>query len=184
MPSVAAVRHTDEMPRVNLRLPGAEARVAQRVAYERDRRGWSYATVARLMGEAGCPVNPTAIHKIEKAGRTISLDEAVALAKVFGFDAIDDLAKPLDESLSAQLTRAEYDADAINRDAEELTARVAALWRELRDIAVNHATGEVSAAAAGLIPRRLPDRLGEAGARLLRLGEAFAAARGDNPGDD
>src|SRR5258708_10614078 len=83
---------TVRVPKPNPRPPGpptAEDRVARRVEYERGTRGWSREDLARRMTEAGAAVNQSAIYKIEKGEprRTISLDEAHALAKVFGFPA-------------------------------------------------------------------------------------------------
>jgi hypothetical protein len=54
------------------------------------------AEVARRMGAAGRPVNQTAIWKIENGAprRTISLDETLALAEVFGLTVADLLRSP------------------------------------------------------------------------------------------
>lgn len=80
---------TDLVPKQNPpRMPSAEDGLAVRIAYERIRRGWSADEVARRMTEAGVPVNPSAIWRIENATprRKITFDEAVGFAKVFGID--------------------------------------------------------------------------------------------------
>ena len=63
-----------------------EQHLAERIARERERRGWSYEQLARAMTRAGCPMNQSAIYKIEKGEprRRITVDELVGFAKVFG----------------------------------------------------------------------------------------------------
>lgn len=63
-----------------------EQHLAERVALLREQRGWSYEQLARAMTHAGCPMNQSAIHKIEKGQprRRITVDELLAFAKVFG----------------------------------------------------------------------------------------------------
>ena len=64
----------------------AEDHLAQRVAAERDARGWTNDGLAKRMTDAGCPMTASAIFKIEKAEprRRIVVDELVTFAKVFG----------------------------------------------------------------------------------------------------
>lgn len=95
---------TVQMPRQTPRPVGAEEMVARRVIWERRTRGWSNAELARRMAEAGCPINQSAIQKIEHGNprRTISLDEALAFAKVFGVS-LDELKGIPDEVVSADL---------------------------------------------------------------------------------
>lgn len=80
------------MPRQNPDRPiGVEEAAARRVAYERSRRGWSTDELARRVTEAGCPINQSAIWRIESGEprRKITLDEAYALARVFGIEVSD-----------------------------------------------------------------------------------------------
>ena len=77
------------MPRPNRdRTVLAEENLARRVAFEREARGWTYEGTAKRMTNIGCPIQPTAIYKIEKGEprRRISVDELVAFAKVFDFE--------------------------------------------------------------------------------------------------
>jgi transcriptional regulator with XRE-family HTH domain len=64
----------------------AERYLAIRVAREREARGWSYEGLASRMTAAGCPLNQSAIYKIERADppRRITVDELVAYSRVFG----------------------------------------------------------------------------------------------------
>jgi transcriptional regulator with XRE-family HTH domain len=96
---------TVQMPKPNPpRSAGAEDMVARRVAYERARRKWSREDLARRMTDAGTPVNQSAIYKIEQGSprRTISLDEAHALADVFGIT-LDDLESIPEDVLSTEV---------------------------------------------------------------------------------
>lgn len=101
------------MPRPNPPRPlGCEANVARRVADERGRRGWSYETLARHMTDAGCPIQSSAIYKIEKGDppRRISVDELVAFALAFGIDVKELLLSPW---------------EAAQREARELATKLA-----------------------------------------------------------
>jgi len=84
------------MPRRNRpRSIGREDALARRIGYERDQRGWSYAGLASRMSNAGCPIDQSALYKIEHATprRRISVDELVALSRVFALS-LDDLLVP------------------------------------------------------------------------------------------
>jgi transcriptional regulator with XRE-family HTH domain len=102
----------------------SEDNLARRIAYERDRRGWTYEGMAKRLTDAGCPIQGSAIYKIEKGNprRRISVDELVALAKVFDVDT-ENLLLPLE-------LIAEH--DAINLIAE-LEKKYRALSTSLTD---------------------------------------------------
>ena len=91
------------MPRQNApRRVNAERHLAARVAREREAAGWTPAQLAERLTAAGCPINLRAIYRIEAGERSISFDEAVAFAKVFG-TTLDDLTtspEALDERLA------------------------------------------------------------------------------------
>jgi transcriptional regulator with XRE-family HTH domain len=74
----------------------SEENLAHRVVYERERRGWTYEGTAKRLTVAGCPIQGSAIYKIEKGNprRRISVDELVAFAKVFDVDTSDLLIPP------------------------------------------------------------------------------------------
>jgi transcriptional regulator with XRE-family HTH domain len=86
------------VPRPNLpRSMQSEENLAHRIAYERERRRWTYEGTAKRLTEAGCPTQGSAIYKIEKGNprRRISVDELVGFAKVFDVET-SDLLIPLE----------------------------------------------------------------------------------------
>jgi transcriptional regulator with XRE-family HTH domain len=71
------------MPRSNpARTLPIEAHVAANVAREREQRGMTYEGLALAMSNAGCPIQPSAIFKIEKGQppRRITVNELWALS--------------------------------------------------------------------------------------------------------
>jgi len=85
------------MPRPNKpRTVDREDALARRIGYERKARGWTYDSLAARMTSAGCPIDQSAIYKIEKAEprRRITVDELVAFAQVFGYTNVDELLDP------------------------------------------------------------------------------------------
>ncbi len=94
------------MPKRNDRPRGPESDVAARVALERERRSWSAAEPARRMTAAGCPIDQSAINKIEQGDppRRITVDELVAFAQVFGLE-IEDLLIPAYAARDAEIRR-------------------------------------------------------------------------------
>jgi transcriptional regulator with XRE-family HTH domain len=92
----------------------AERYLAQRIARERESRGWTYESLASRMTAAGCPLNQSAIYKIERSDppRRITVDELVGYSKVFGI------------SVEQLLLDPEIDAEA--RVIEHLN-----VWRQL-----------------------------------------------------
>jgi transcriptional regulator with XRE-family HTH domain len=61
-----------------------ENRFRERVKKRRDRRGWSQADVAKMLGEKGIKgIYPTTVAKIESGERAVRIDEAAALADLF-----------------------------------------------------------------------------------------------------
>ncbi len=86
------------MPRPNAaRSVQAEENLARRITFEREARGWSYDGTAKRLADAGCPIQASAIFKIEKGQprRRISVDELVAFARVFEVD-VNELLVPVD----------------------------------------------------------------------------------------
>lgn len=124
------------MPRPNpLRAVRSEGNLARRIAYERDRRSWTYDGTAKRLTEAGCPIQGSAIYKIEKGDppRRISVDELVAFAAIFQID-VPDLLMPVAmiasqqaEVLITQWTQAAADEGAARERRE-------AAWRGMREL--------------------------------------------------
>jgi transcriptional regulator with XRE-family HTH domain len=75
----------------------SEANLARRISFERESREWSYERLAQEMTAAGCPIQGSAIYKIEKGSppRRVTVDELVAVAAVLDRD-INDLLTPMD----------------------------------------------------------------------------------------
>jgi transcriptional regulator with XRE-family HTH domain len=93
------------MPRPNpMRSIGGEKALAARIAYEREEHGWTYAGLAARMTSVGCPIQASALYKIEKSDppRGISVDELMALSRVFGLG-LDDLVQPITDTAGKRL---------------------------------------------------------------------------------
>jgi transcriptional regulator with XRE-family HTH domain len=123
-----------EMPRPNPpRSIAGEKVLARRIAMERENRGWTYDGLASRMTGAGCPIQPSAIYKIEKADppRRITVDELLGFSAAFELG-VPDLLRPrevvVDERLSRlfdkweQARQEEHAAQQRNRDAFEKMA--------------------------------------------------------------
>jgi transcriptional regulator with XRE-family HTH domain len=85
------------MPRPNQpRDVFAEEHLAHRIKLEREKRGWTYEGLAQRMTDVGCPINQSALYKVEQAQprRRITVDELVALARVFDIPVQDLLTDP------------------------------------------------------------------------------------------
>jgi hypothetical protein len=76
----------------------SEENVALRLAWEMRRRGWSQDRLAQELTNAGQPMPQSAISRIVNSmpdgrRRTISVDEAIAMARVFGIS-VEELLRP------------------------------------------------------------------------------------------
>lgn len=117
------------MPRQNpTRDIQAETDLARRIAWERERRGWTYEGLASRLTAAGCPIQASAIYKIEKSDppRRITVNELVALSTVFEISISDLLQSPdamSDPWIGHLVNRAEAalrELNAVVGDMEEL----------------------------------------------------------------
>lgn len=126
---------------------GGEANLAERFRFERERRGWSPAELARRLTAEGCSIATSAIYKIEADARRITVDELVAASQVFEVT-VTDLLTPLElvrqeraREIVKKLERAESDLeDAIARFTNfyvELFELAAEGDRELYDYVMN-----------------------------------------------
>lgn len=146
------------MPRPNKpRAVFAESNVAKRVALERKRANLTYEQLAQRMKALGCPIQVSALHKIEKGNppRRITVDEMVAFAQAFGLTLNEIAADPaslvrseardlqehatiaLSASLDAKRASDEYFDEYVGAmDAlVQLTAGHPDLAQELRELA-------------------------------------------------
>lgn len=145
------------MPRPNpLRSIGGEDNLAQRIKRERVARSLSYEALAKKMTAAGCPMQGSALFKIEKGEprRTIAVDELLAFAQVFDTD-VPDLLRPVEviDKERAKEVMSKLD-DAGGRLAASSTDLVNGCWellmmaaddndRELFEYVVGHLQGDM-----------------------------------------
>lgn len=90
------------MPRQNQpRTVGSEDALAQRIAVLRSEAEppLSYEALAARMSAVGCPIQPSALHRIEKGSprRKVTVDELVALSQVFEVPIEDLISSPADD---------------------------------------------------------------------------------------
>src|SRR3954471_16942436 len=129
----------------------SEGSLAERIAWERDRRSLSYEALAKLMTDAGCSVQGSAIYRIEKGQppRRVTVDELVALAEVFGVDRLEDLLEPVEliqqrraREVASELHDVLFAFTEATKDALRLYleyAHLAADSDDLRDYINSHA---------------------------------------------
>lgn len=140
------------MPRPNrARSMASESNLAARIAYERSRRGLSYEALAKLMTDAGCAIQGSAIYRIEKGDppRRVAVDELVALADVFGVDDLSELLHPVEfieqrraQEIAEELHRVLAGVNQAVKEALRLYleyAHIAARSKELTQYINNHA---------------------------------------------
>lgn len=84
-----------------------EANLARRIEFQREDRGWSYETLAKEMRAVGCPIQASALYRIEKGDppRKITVDELLALAQVFGIDDVNEMVRPMEDVLNREANR-------------------------------------------------------------------------------
>ncbi|KQT89327.1 hypothetical protein ASG49_16230 [Marmoricola sp. Leaf446] len=99
----------------------------------------SYDGLASRMTEAGCPINASALYKIEKVDppRRITVDELVALSRVFGIK-LQALIQPPEEALNRELLKLmEQMAAAIDQTLMANTAFKQSL-RNVTEFVITH----------------------------------------------
>ncbi|MHA3701478.1 helix-turn-helix domain-containing protein [Jatrophihabitans sp. YIM 134969] len=177
------------MPRVNpLRNLTNERNVAERVRYERERAGMSYAGLAERMRQAGFPIQPSAVFNIEKGDppRRVAVDELVGFATVFEVD-VAEMLTPVslvhDRDAATTVREAWTIYATLNKSIDDLTD----LLRKVRRLAPE-SRGRVDALMADGEDQPIPswvtttpagERLNEAYAALLH-----AVADLSNEGDE
>lgn len=148
------------MPRTTKdRDPWGERYVAQRVAFERERREWTYEGLAKRMASAGCEMHASALYKIEKGDppRRITVTELLAFAQVFEMPLAEIVADP-ETYLPRRIFELVDRAARLDRKSKRLLSEGADLgvesWlalREARELLLGHP--EQTAAAGELIAR-------------------------------
>ena len=114
---------------------GAEEIMARRIHVEREKRGWSHTSLARRMTNAGCPMNQSAIWKIEngKPRRRITVDEAVTFAAVFKIQ-VKDLLVDVDVALGREVEDYFRRAVRLASELSEMGARAHVLSTSLETV--------------------------------------------------
>lgn len=129
------------MPRPNQpRSIAGERTLARRIEMERESRGWTYENLASRMADAGCPIQSSAIYKIEKAEppRRITVDELLGFSAAFELPVVD-LLRPREVVISARLARLFDKWEAARQEAVRATARSADAFEKLaRFVQENH----------------------------------------------
>lgn len=74
-------------------LETPEKRLGVRLRREREERGWSQQEVAKRLADRGISLHMSTIAKIEAGSRSVRLNEAIALARVFD-TGVEELASP------------------------------------------------------------------------------------------
>ena len=70
-----------------MQTTNAEAFLSTLVRTWREGRGWSQQMLADQLRQQGMDIHPTGLTRLEQGQRAIRLNEALALARVFGLDA-------------------------------------------------------------------------------------------------
>ncbi|MGW4796331.1 helix-turn-helix domain-containing protein [Nonomuraea sp. NPDC004297] len=114
----------------------SEENVALRVAWEMRRRGWSQERMAQELTNAGCPTNQSSISKIvnpkpDGSRRSISIDEAIAMAQVFGTP-LEELPLPPEAAEGQDLHRLSRSVTEEGRNTKAQYARLLLTWAHLR----------------------------------------------------
>jgi transcriptional regulator with XRE-family HTH domain len=78
-------------------MPGPSEVFRERLHDVRRLRGWTQQELAAALGEVGVDLGEFAVTRLEKGKRSVSLDEAVAIAAVLGVTPLHMLV-PLDDS--------------------------------------------------------------------------------------
>ena len=99
---------------------------------EREARGWSYDGLASRVTEAGCPIQGSAIYKIEKADppRQITVDEMLGFSAAFEIPVMD-LLRPREVVVSAKLSRLFDKWEAARQESLAAQARSDAAFRKM-----------------------------------------------------
>lgn len=156
------------MPRPNpLRALQSEDNLARRVAYERERRGWSYEGTAKRLTDAGCPIQSSAIFKIEKGEprRRITVDELVGFARVFELD-VEDLLIPANVILTEAVREQIAVAGEAYAAAVDAARRFVTAWTTVETLmdseSFEHGGLRDALHQYGAIPADVPPRVREA----------------------
>jgi transcriptional regulator with XRE-family HTH domain len=140
-----------------------EVNLARRIAYEREKRNWTYEALAGHMSSAGCPVGTSTLHKIEKGDppRRINVDEFLTFARIFETRPMELLRHPEELERQALATAMQE----VRRAEEKAAPHLKRLWDSLEVVsreldhhpesrpAVSAPLGDLSASFSSLYSR-------------------------------
>ena len=121
------------MPRPNpARAVIAERHLAERIAYERGKRDWSLERLAIKVTQAGCPLQGSAIYKIESGNppRRITVDELVAFASVFEMP-VEQLLQPVAIAQSEEIQVVAKALGEVAGDMIDQARKWSTYWTEI-----------------------------------------------------
>lgn len=179
------LRDTVQVPKQIAREPGVEDLASRRIRYERERRNWSTAELARRVTDAGCKLNQSSVWAIERAEprRRISLDEAVALAQVFEMP-LQELMEAPDEARASMRAFTDYlhGTNLLVRDVRQLAEKIRETRSDFPAVADAAALAmqyleEETGVTFGT--RDVEDAVAELAAELLALRDEMAARQPD-----
>lgn len=168
------------MPRPNRpRTINSETVLARRIAAERAARlpEMTLERLAERMDAEGCPIDPSALHRIEKGKRDIKVNELVAFARVFGVPVARLLLPP---ELAAQ--KRAFDLwekrEALMREIQEAHEKLDNIDSRLLDLVDAEQSPAVLEALRGKVGTDLGETL--AHMRLTRGHAASESSEGDS----
>lgn len=103
-------------------------RFRQRLRSERAARGWKQSDISRMLADRGVPTHATTITKVEAGDRAVRIDEAVAIADIFGMSLDAFLGRG--QSSEAQLTDVLRTLQSTARQSNEFATASAAALRD------------------------------------------------------
>ena len=145
-----------------------------RIAWEQQRRSLTNGDLALACRNRGCPIDVTALSKVKSGKRAVTLDEAVALADIFG-TTVDGLLKDVEWALSAELNAVLEELNDRRREVVALTAKTTQTVRRAFALTLE---------AGGFEPRLLEAAALQQNDMLHLIDlllEAEAHIRGDDP---
>jgi transcriptional regulator with XRE-family HTH domain len=167
------------MPRPNqVRTIQSETALARRIGYERNLRGMTPAGLASRMTKIGCPINASAIYKIEKADppRRITVDELVAFSRVLGVP-VEDLLQPPEVAVHASLSRLLAEWHTAQIEVRPYAARAHQAFGALRDYVAEHP--DAAEVLEPILTRWAEDNFTDDAERRLQLGIRMHQLTGD-----
>jgi transcriptional regulator with XRE-family HTH domain len=149
-----------------------EDHLARRIKYEMDQRGWSQEKLAAAMADAGHPVHQSAISKIinparDGKRRTISVDEALGFAKVFGVP-LESLLVPLGAVQSKEARQIMERIKVLRGASEALADESRQLWTRLLALVDQMERAGVAEGITNTLWEFLYESVGRANVVLLR----------------